>query len=79
MTRDGTDLTEAFERGVRQVLRVAVLSRAGAAVLQPRSPSCGRGVIYDGTFTSQRVPGNGMLAQALMDAGMLVLAPDELD
>lgn len=79
VTRDGTDLTEAFERGVRQVLRVAELSRAGAAVLQPRSPSCGRGVIYDGTFTSQRVPGNGMLAQALMDAGMLVLTPDELD
>lgn len=79
VTREGNDLTEAFARGVSQVLRVAVISKARAAVLQPRSPSCGRGVIYDGTFTSVRVPGNGMLALALIDAGMLVLVPDELD
>lgn len=79
VTREGNDLTEAFARGVSQVLRVAVISKARAAVLQPRSPSCGRGVIYDGTFTGVRVPGNGALAQALIDAGMLVLVPDELD
>lgn len=78
VTKDGNDLTEAFARGVEQALRVARLNKARAAVLQPRSPSCGRGVIYDGTFSGTRVPGNGVLAQALADEGMLVLVPDDL-
>lgn len=78
VTRDGDDLTEAFERGTGQALRVARLTGARAAVLQPRSPSCGPGVIYDGTFSGTRVTGNGMLAQALIDEGLLVLVPDDL-
>ena len=78
VTRDGADLSEAFARGVEQVLRVASLTGAGSAVLQPRSPSCGRGIIYDGTFSGTRVEGNGALAQALSERGFVLLVPDEL-
>jgi uncharacterized protein YbbK (DUF523 family) len=78
VTRDGADLTEAFERGVQQVLRVARLTGARAAVLQPRSPSCGRGIIYDGTFSGTRIEGDGVLAQYLRAQGFLLLVPDEL-
>ena len=79
VTRDGDDLTEDFARGTLQALRVARLNKARAAVLQPRSPSCGRGVIYDGTFSGTRIQGNGMLAQALAEEGLLLLVPEELD
>ncbi len=79
MSRDGADLTEAFGRGVEQVLRVAALNGSRAAVLQPRSPSCGRGIIYDGTFSGTRIEGNGALTQALADQGFVLLVPDELD
>lgn len=79
VTRDGADLTEAFERGVLQVERVARLTGARAAVLQPRSPSCGRGIIYDGTFSSRRIEGDGALTQYLRAQGFLLLVPDELD
>jgi uncharacterized protein YbbK (DUF523 family) len=78
VTRDGTDLTGAFRRGAEQVLRVARLNGARAAVLQPRSPSCGRGVIYDGTFSGTRTQGDGVLARVLAAEGMLLLLPDEL-
>lgn len=78
VTRDGADLTEAFERGVQQVLRVARLTGARAAVLQPRSPSCGRGIIYDGTFSGTRIEGDGALTQCLRAQEFLLLAPDEL-
>lgn len=79
LTRDGLDLTEAFERGVDQVVRIASLTGARAAILQPRSPSCGVGEIYDGTFSGRRVPGDGLLAAALRARGLVLLLPDELD
>ena len=79
MTRDGADLSEAFGHGVEQVLRVADLNGSRAAVLQPRSPSCGRGIIYDGTFSGTRIEGNGALTQALAARGFVLLVPDELD
>jgi uncharacterized protein YbbK (DUF523 family) len=78
VTKDGNDLTEAFARGAQQALLVARLNSARAAVLQPRSPSCGRGVIYDGTFSGTRIEGNGVLAQVLADEGLLLFVPDEL-
>ncbi len=78
VTRDGADLTEAFERGVGQAMRVAGLTGARVAVLQPRSPSCGRGIIYDGTFSGTRVEGDGVLAQALAARGVTLLVPDDL-
>ncbi len=78
VTSDGTDLTEAFERGAQQALRVARLTGARVAVLQPRSPSCGRGIIYDGTFSGRRIEGDGALTQYLKAQGFLLLVPDEL-
>ncbi|UTF48960.1 DUF523 domain-containing protein [Desulfomicrobium sp. ZS1] len=78
VTKDGADLTADFERGVQQVLRVAGLTGAQAAVLQPRSPSCGRGIIYDGTFSGTRIEGDGALTKSLRAQGFLLLVPDEL-
>jgi len=78
VTKDGADVTADFERGVQQVLRVAGLTGAQAAVLQPRSPSCGRGIIYDGTFSGTRIEGDGALTKSLRAQGFLLLVPDEL-
>ena len=48
---DGGDVTDAFRRGAEEVVRLARLTGAQAAILKERSPSCGSGEIYDGTFT----------------------------
>lgn len=75
----GLDVTEAFERGVSQVLHIAALAGARAAILQPRSPSCGIGRIYDGSFSGRLVPGSGLLAARLKQAGFELYTPDELE
>lgn len=68
----GTDVTDAFVRGARAVARIAVEHGAMHAVLQERSPSCGCGAIYDGTFSGTLRPGDGVTAAALRDVGVTV-------
>ncbi len=75
---DGRDVTEAFRRGVDQVARIAFLTGARTAILQPRSPSCGVGRIYDGTFSGRLVPGQGMLAACLQQTGVRLFTPEDL-
>ena len=78
VTRDGADLTDAFALGAEQVLHIARLTGARAAVLQPRSPSCGIDRVYDGTFRGNLIPGQGMLAALLVREGFSLYSPDEL-
>jgi uncharacterized protein YbbK (DUF523 family) len=79
MSRDGLDLTEAFSRGAAQALHIARMTGVRAAVLKPRSPSCGINLIYDGTFSGTLVPGLGMLADLLAREGLALIAPDDLE
>lgn len=72
VARDGTDVTGAFLRGAAQVCRIAGLYGAKLALLKARSPSCGHGEIYDGSFTGCRIPGSGVTAEALAAMGVAV-------
>ena len=54
---DGVDRTAEFGRGAEEGLRLARLAGCTEAILKAYSPSCGSGIIYDGTFTSSRIPG----------------------
>lgn len=49
------------------------------AILQSRSPSCGVHEVYDGTFTGTLIPGRGLFAEALMDAGVRVADVADFD
>ena len=77
VARDGADVTEAFRHGADQACRIARLYGAKLALLKSRSPSCGHGEIYDGSFTGRRIPGSGVAAEAL--AAMGILLYDESD
>ncbi len=72
VTRDGADVTEAFRRGAAQACHIARLYGVKLALLKARSPSCGHGEIYDGSFTGRRVPGSGVTAEALAAMGITV-------
>lgn len=72
LTRDGQDVTEAFRQGAAKTLSIARAEGASRAVLQVRSPSCGCGTIYDGTFSGTLVPGKGVTAQLLEQNGVKV-------
>lgn len=70
--RDGRDVSEAFARGAAEALRRALAEGCDAAILKARSPSCGAGMVYDGTFTGRRVPGEGVFARMVREAGLPV-------
>lgn len=78
ITKDGQDVTEAFIRGAAEVLRLAKLYRVKAALLKERSPSCGSGDIYDGTFTQTLTPGDGLTAHLLKQHGIAVYGESQI-
>ena len=75
----GVDRTEAFELGARKALQAAREAGCQAALLKERSPSCGVNEIYDGTFSGQRIPGQGVAAALLREGGLAVFSELELD
>jgi uncharacterized protein YbbK (DUF523 family) len=77
MTIDGTDVTEAFEHGAHRTLAICKAADITEAILQERSPSCGKDQIYDGTFSGKLIQGNGRAAQVLLDHGIKVYTKDE--
>lgn len=76
---DGEDRTEAFAMGVRKTLEVASNHRAKLCVLKAKSPACGVGQVYDGTFTGTLVPGWGVAAEALRDAGCTCITEADVE
>jgi uncharacterized protein YbbK (DUF523 family) len=76
--KDGVDVTEAFHRGAREALRIARIAGAKTAILKARSPSCGSGKIYDGSFTGRLVDGDGVFAKACKQAGIEVRTEEEI-
>lgn len=70
---NGRDVSTFFVAGAQQALEYARLESIRVAVLKEGSPSCGTSFTYDGTFTSRRVPGQGVTAAILRQAGIHVL------
>ncbi|GAA4531592.1 DUF523 domain-containing protein [Amycolatopsis samaneae] len=73
----GTDVTERFIAGARLAFVTAQEHGIGEAVLMARSPSCGCGEIYDGTFTGGRRAGLGVTAALLRRNGVSVRSADQ--
>jgi uncharacterized protein YbbK (DUF523 family) len=61
----GKDVTEQFLKGAQQTLAIVKAVGATEAVLIEKSPSCGAGKIFDGTFTEKFKPGDGVTAALL--------------
>jgi len=73
----GEDVTNAFVRGAEIALDICRRNGCTAAILKSRSPSCGCGSIHNGLFDGGLVPGNGIFAQMLLDAGIPVVTEEE--
>lgn len=71
---DGTDVTENYRRGAEEVLRLAKELNIKKAILKKKSPACGCGEIYDGTFSGTLTNGNGITAALLLENGIEVEA-----
>lgn len=73
INRDGEDKTAEYVRGAEEVLRLARIFGCDTAVLKARSPSCGSGEIYDGSFSGSLTAGDGICAEILKANGIKIL------
>ena len=76
---NGEDVTDKYSKGAEETLRLARLFGCGKAVLKEKSPSCGSGRIYDGTFSKTLTEGNGVTAGMLLANGIRVAGETEID
>jgi len=79
VTEKGKDLTAVFKLGAEKTLQIAKIVEVKKVILQQRSPSCGSGKIYDGTFSGNLIKGNGLTAELLIKNGIEVLTEADLD
>lgn len=78
VTCSGEDVTEQYTKGAEEILALAKFYNCQYAILKERSPSCGYGKIYDGTFSGTLVEGDGMTAQLLSRHGIQVFGESKI-
>lgn len=76
LTKSGRDVTREFELGANEALKMALLVNTEEAYLKSKSPSCGLGIIYDGTFSGNLIPGDGLFTKLLKERGIKVHSVD---
>lgn len=88
LNRKGEDITRVFDYGAELSLQSVLVEHGSrkhgtckieGAILKAKSPSCGSGVIYDGTFTGTLTGGNGLFTDKLIDACLEERANEEKD
>ena len=79
-------LTDCHGKNVDSLIRKSVMEimerirdeEIQCAILQSRSPTCGVNQVYDGTFSGKLIPGSGIFAKSLIDAGYLVIDVEDI-
>lgn len=78
LNKVGEDVTDNFNRGAEEVLKLAKLLGIKEAIFKQKSPSCGCGLIYDGTFSGNVIKGDGFTTELLKKNGIKVISDEEL-
>lgn len=78
ITKSGKDVTVFFERGAKEVLKLMKFLGIKEAILSQKSPSCGCGKIYDGTFSHTVINGDGVTTALLKRNGIKVISDEDL-
>lgn len=78
INKASVDVTEAYQKGAEETLRLCKLLRCDCAILKEKSPSCGHGKVYDGTFSGTLTAGNGITAALLMAHGIPVYGESDI-
>ena len=70
--KNGDDVTINFLMGAKNTLELCKAEKISVALLKANSPSCGNNNIYDGTFSSTIIKGEGLTAKLLAENGIKV-------
>ncbi|WP_294655316.1 DUF523 domain-containing protein [uncultured Fusobacterium sp.] len=79
ITQVGVDVTKEYQLGAEEALKIAKLYNCKKAILKEKSPSCGCGKIYDGTFSKNLIVGNGVTADLLLKNGIEIFGESKID
>jgi len=79
VTIDGEDKTEAFLAGAYRALEIAQAHGATHAILKSKSPSCGCGKIYDGSFTGDLIDSDGVTAALFRRNDIKITTEEDLE
>ena len=79
VSKDKKDFTKEFIEGAEKVLEIVKILGIKKVILKSKSPSCGCGLIYDGTFSRKLVNGNGLTAELLKKNDIEVYTENDLD
>lgn len=79
VNKAGRDVTAFFKQGAEETLKIGQLYGCKRAILKERSPSCGYGMIYDGSFLGKKIPGSGVAAMLLEENGISVIGEGRVD
>lgn len=70
LTKDGEDKTAEFIKGAEEAMKITEMANCTEAILKTKSPSCGCGKIYDGTFTGSIRDEDGIFTKMLKEKGI---------
>lgn len=79
IAKDGEDVTSEFIKGAEETLKIAKMMNIKKAILKSRSPSCGCGKIYDGSFSKTLIDGDGITAELLKQNKIEIFNEDSLE
>ena len=74
----GKNVDSLIRKSVMEIMERIRNEEIQCAILQSRSPTCGVNQVYDGTFSGKLIPGSGVFAKSLMDAGYLVIDGEDI-
>lgn len=74
----GRDISYHFIKGAQEALYIAKAYNCKRAILKSKSPSCGYGSIYDGSFSGKLIDGNGICAEMLINNGIEIFTENDL-
>ena len=78
MDHNGNNVDAALRAAVAQAMERICNEEIECAILQSRSPTCGVNEVYDGSFSGKLIPGSGVFAQVLCDAGYHVIDAEDI-
>ena len=73
-----SDVTRAFLDGAQAALDLCRIRGIRLALLKEKSPSCGSGYIYDGSFAKRLIKGRGVTAALLGHCEIRVFSEDHV-
>lgn len=74
---DKVDVTKEYTLGAETAVKIAQMNNVDYCIMKSGSPACGCGLIYDGTFTGKKVPGDGLATEYLKKAGFKVQTEED--